>query len=114
MPSFQENLHLVQAHAGEGRWFTLSKTLRKTESLNVEHQGRKDNGDRQDRVVHLALDLRCGAIRHGSVLVVVDRNRVDDYFTFACAFRLSAQYFFIRAETSFRAAADIVRVRLRA
>ena len=33
------------------------------------------------------------------------------YFTFARAFRRSAQYFFIRAETAFRAAADIRRVR---
>jgi hypothetical protein len=33
-------------------------------------------------------------------------------FTFACAFRRSAQYFFILCETAFRAAADIRLVRL--
>ena len=36
----------------------------------------------------------------------------DRYFTLACAFRRSAQYFFIRADTAFRAAADIRLVRL--
>ena len=35
------------------------------------------------------------------------------YFTFAAALRRSAQYFFIRSDTAFRAAADIVRVRAR-
>ena len=33
------------------------------------------------------------------------------YLIFAFAFRRSAQYFFMRADTAFRAAADIVRVR---
>jgi hypothetical protein len=33
------------------------------------------------------------------------------YFTFAWALRRSDQYFFIRSDTAFRAAADIVRVR---
>jgi hypothetical protein len=33
------------------------------------------------------------------------------HFTFAFALRRSAQYFFIRAETALRAAADIVRAR---
>jgi len=37
---------------------------------------------------------------------------VAAYFTFACAFRRSAQYRFIRADTALRAAADIVRVRV--
>jgi hypothetical protein len=32
------------------------------------------------------------------------------YFTLACAFRRSAQYRFIRADTAFRASADMVRV----
>ena len=40
----------------------------------------------------------------------VDRNPVDDYFTFACTFCRSTQYRFILAETVLRAAADIVRV----
>jgi hypothetical protein len=30
-----------------------------------------------------------------------------DYFTFACAFRRSAQYRFIRSDTAWRAATDI-------
>jgi hypothetical protein len=38
-------------------------------------------------------------------------GRDEIYFTFACAFRRSAQYRFIRAETALRAAADIRRVR---
>ena len=36
------------------------------------------------------------------------------YFTLALAFRLSAQYFFIRSETAFFSAAVIDRTRLRA
>jgi hypothetical protein len=36
------------------------------------------------------------------------------HFAFACAFRRSAQYFFILCETAFRAAADIRLVRVRA
>ena len=41
-------------------------------------------------------------------------RQVATHFTFACAFRRSAQYFFIRCDTAFRAAADIRLVRLRA
>jgi hypothetical protein len=41
----------------------------------------------------------------------VDRS---SYLTLAFAFRRSAQYFFIRVESAFRAAADIWRPRLRA
>jgi hypothetical protein len=40
------------------------------------------------------------------------QSAVRPYFAFACAFRLSAQYRFIRADTALRAAADIVRVRV--
>ena len=40
-----------------------------------------------------------------------DRRR--GYFTFRFAFLRSAQYFFIRADTAFRAAADIFRPRFR-
>src|SRR6476620_6965437 len=43
-------------------------------------------------------------------IVAVPRS----HFTFACAFRRSAQYRFIRADTALRAAADIVRVRVAA
>ena len=38
-------------------------------------------------------------------------SRLRSYFTFAFAFRRSAQYFFMRLDTALRAAADIVRAR---
>jgi len=40
--------------------------------------------------------------------------REAGYFSFALAFRRSAQYLFIRIDTAFRAAADIWRVFRRA
>jgi hypothetical protein len=40
-----------------------------------------------------------------------DSHQQPTYFTFFCAFFLSAQYFFIRSDTALRAAADIVQVR---
>ena len=49
---------------------------------------------------------------HASGLPLLSRHQ--SYFTFACAFRRSAQYRFIRAETALRACADIVRVRVAA
>ena len=46
--------------------------------------------------------------------LLTTRRQVATHLAFACAFRRSAQYFFILCETAFRAAADIRRVRLRA
>lgn len=54
---------------------------------------------------------RSDSVRFGSG-VGTGRGVVACYF--ALTFRRSAQYFFIRAETAFRAAADMLRVRFRA
>jgi hypothetical protein len=84
----------------------VTKTL--TNPSNTVFAEREFNPDAK---IFFGLGLRFGAFEVDKRTLRIWTPLTTGHLTLAFALRRSAQYFFIRADTAFRAAADIVRAR---